>query len=75
MIIQTQNDDHKLLFIDSNNKRSNFNPFRKALNFISAIYNEEISLKETEICQTKIEKKQKICNLTINQKIKKKKKK
>ena len=57
IIIQTQNDDVKLLFIGSNNKRSNFNTFRKALNFISAIYNEEISLKETEISQTKIEKK------------------
>ena len=39
-------DDGKLLFIGSNNKSFNFNIFNKSLNFISAIYNGKISLKE-----------------------------
>ena len=38
-------------------KKINFNTFRMPLNFVSAIYNGEISLKETEISQRKIEKK------------------
>ena len=33
----------KLLFIGSNKEKFNFNTFRKPLNFISAIYNGEIS--------------------------------
>ena len=36
-------DDGKLLFICSNKEKFNFNTFRKPLNFISAIYNGEIS--------------------------------
>ena len=50
-------DDDKLLFIDSNNERFNFNTFRKPLNFILTIYNEEVSLKEVESSQKNLEKK------------------
>ena len=49
--------DGKLLFIGINKEKCNFNTFRKPLNFISAIYNGKISLKEAEIAQRKIEKK------------------
>ena len=41
-------DDGKLLFIQSNKEKFNFNTFNKPLNFISAIYNGEISLIEAE---------------------------
>ena len=44
-------------FIGSNKKKSIFNIFRKPLNFILAIYNGEISLKEAEFSQKKVEKK------------------
>ena len=44
-------DDSKLLFIGSNKEKFNFNTFRKPLNFISAVYNGEISLKEAEFSQ------------------------
>ena len=47
--------DGKLLFICSNKERFNFNTF-KPLNFISAIYNGKISLKEAEISQRKLHK-------------------
>ena len=47
------NDDGKLLFIDSNKEKFNFNTFIKPLKFISAIYNGEISVKETQIKQKK----------------------
>ena len=50
-------DDDKLLFIGSNKERFNFNTFNKPLNFISAIYKGEISLKEAELKQKNIEKK------------------
>ena len=50
-------DDGKLLFIGSNKEKFNFTTFRKPLNFISAIYNEEISLKEAEFFQKNLEKK------------------
>ena len=50
-------DDGKLLFIGSNKEKFNFNTFNKPLNFISAIYNGEISLKEAEFFQKKLEKK------------------
>ena len=50
-------DDGKLLFIGSNKKKFNFETFKKPLNFLSAIYNREISLKEAEFSQKKIEKK------------------
>ena len=41
-------DDDKLLFTGSNKEKFNFNTFKKPLNFISAIYNGKISLKEAE---------------------------
>ena len=59
-------DDGKLLFIGSNKEKFNFNTFIKPLIFISAIYKGEISVKEAEFNQR---------NLTIKQKMKKKKKK
>ena len=50
--------DHgKLLFIGSSKERFNFNTFNKPLIFISAIYNDEISLKEAEIKQRDLDKK------------------
>ena len=48
--------DGKLLFIGSNKETFNFNTFRKPLNFISAIYNGEITLKKAEIKQREIKK-------------------
>ena len=68
-------DNGKLLFIGSNKENFNFNTFRKPLNFISAIYNSEISLDKAEFKQRDLEKKQRSYNLTMNKKIKKKKKK
>ena len=50
-------DDGKLLFIGSNKEKFNFNTFNKPLNFLLAIYNGEISLKETEFSQKKKKKK------------------
>ena len=50
-------DDGKLLFIGNNKEKFNFNIFRMPLNFLSAIYNGEISLKEAEIKQRNLEKK------------------
>ena len=50
-------DDGKLLFIGNNKEKFNFNIFRMPLNFLSAIYNGEISLKEAEIKQRDLEKK------------------
>ena len=50
-------DDGKLLFIGSNKENFNLNVFKKPLNFISAIYNGEISLKEAEFKQRDLEKK------------------
>ena len=47
----------QLLFIGSNKEKFNFNTFNKPLNFISAIYNGEISLKEAEFKQKKYRKK------------------
>ena len=44
-------DVYKLLVIGSNNKKFNFNIFRKALSFLSAIYHDEISLKEAKFSQ------------------------
>ena len=57
--IEDANDDidnSKLLFIGSNKERFNLNTFNKPLNFISAIYNGEISLKEAEIKLRDLEK-------------------
>ena len=47
----------KCLFIGGNKEKFNFNTFRKPLNFISAIFNGEISLKEAEFSQKNLEKK------------------
>ena len=58
--IKDANDDinvHMLVFIGSNKEKFNFNTFRNQLNFLLAIYNGEISLKEAEIFQRKIETK------------------
>ena len=48
-------DDGKLI-IGSNKEKFNFSTFNKPLNFISAIYNGEISLKEAEIKQRDLDK-------------------
>ena len=50
-------DDDKLLFIGSNKEIFDFYTFRKSLNFISAIYNGEISLREAKLFQKKLESK------------------
>ena len=50
-------DNGKLFFIGSNKEKRNFNTFNKPLDFISAIYNGEISLKEAEFKQRDLEKK------------------
>ena len=50
-------DINKLVFVGSNKKKFNFNTFRMPLNFLSVIYNGEISLKEAEIPQRNLEKK------------------
>ena len=68
-------DDGKHLFICGNKEKFNFNTFRKPLNFTSAIYNGEISLKEAGFFQKNSEKKIEDLNLTINQKMKQKKNK
>ena len=65
----------KFIFIDSNQEKLNFNAFKMPLNFISDIYNGKILLKEAEFKQNKFRKKKNISSLTINQKMKKKKKK
>ena len=48
---------YELVFIGSNKKKSIFNTFKMPLDFLSAIYNGEISLKEAEIQQRDLEKK------------------
>ena len=48
-------DIYKLGFTD--NKKFNFNTLRMPLNFLSAIYNGKVSLKEAEISQKNLEKK------------------
>ena len=53
-------DDGKLFSTGINKERFNFNTFNKPLNFISAIYNGEISLKEAELKQRDLEKKNRI---------------
>ena len=49
-------DDGKLLFICSNKERFKFNTFNKPLNFIPAICNGKISLKQEDISQRKLHK-------------------
>ena len=48
-------DIYKLGFTD--NKKFNFNTLRMPLNFLSAVYNGKVSLKEAEISQKNLEKK------------------
>ena len=50
-------DKYKLAFIGSNREKFNFNIFRMPISFLSAFHNGEISLKEAEISQRKLEKK------------------
>ena len=50
-------DVYKLVFIGSNKEKFNFNIFRKPFNFLSAIYNGEITLKRAEILQRDLDKK------------------
>ena len=50
-------DIYKLVFIGSNQKKFNFNTFKMLLKFLSAIYIDEISFKEGDISERKIEKK------------------
>ena len=50
-------DNGKVLFIGSNKEKFNFNSFMKPLNFISAIYDGNISLKEAENFKKNLEKK------------------
>ena len=74
--IEDANDDTnegKFLFIGSNEKKINFNTFEKPLNFLSAIYNGEISLREAEFSKKKLGKK--IVELKLNYKPKNKKEK
>ena len=66
-------DDGKLLFIGSNKEKFNFNTFNKPLNFISAIYNGEISLKEAEFKQRNLEKKMEELNFNYKPKNEKEK--
>ena len=49
-------DDYNLLFIGSNREKFNFNIFRKPLDFLPAIYDGKMSLKEAEIKQRNVEK-------------------
>ena len=49
-------DIYKLAFIGCNKKKFNWNTFRIPLNFLSAIYNGEMSLKEAENSQRNLEK-------------------
>ena len=42
-------DKRKLIFTGSNREKFNFNIFRRPVDFLSAIYNGEISLKEAQI--------------------------
>ena len=50
-------DINKIPFVGSDRETFNFNTFRMPLNFLSAIYNGEISLKEAEFTQRGLEKK------------------
>ena len=47
-------DDGKLLFIGNNKEKFNFNTIKKLLNFLVAIYNGQISLKEAEFKKKKL---------------------
>ena len=61
--IEEVNDDidiYNLAFIGSNQEKFNFNTFRILLDFLSAICNGAISLREAEFKQRDLEKKQRI---------------
>ena len=69
--IEERNDDidiYKLVFISSSKETFNFNKFRMLLNFLSAIYNGEISSKKQNLSKEKQKKKKKSYNLGMNQK-------
>ena len=68
------NDDGKLLFIGNKKDKFNFNTFKKPLNFLSALYNGEISFKKAEINQRNLEKKIEELKCNFNQKNEKEKK-
>ena len=54
--IEETNDEidiYKLVFIGSNKETFNFNKFRMLLNFLSAIYNGEISSKKQNLSKEK----------------------
>ena len=75
--MEDANDDiniYKLAFIGSNQKNFNFNTFRVPLDFISVIYNGEISLKETKCFQKNWEDKIKELRFNYPSKDKKEKK-
>ena len=58
--IEEVNDDidiYNLAFIGSNQEKFNFNTFRMLLDFLSAISNGAISLREAEFKQRDLEKK------------------
>ena len=59
-------DIYKFVFIGSNKEKFNFNTFKMPLNFLSAICNGEISLKEAKISQ-KNEKERKEINRVMMQ--------
>ena len=74
--IEDANDDidyGKFLFTGSNKEKFDFNIFRMTLNFISDIYNGNVSLKEAEFFQKNLEKK--IEDLKFNYKPKNEKEK
>ena len=50
-------DINKLAFICSDKEKFNFNTFNMPLHFLSDIYNGKISLKEAELKQRNLEKK------------------
>ena len=57
--IEEENDDidiYKLDFVGSDREKFNFNTFKMPLNFLSAIYNGKISLKEAKFKQRDLEK-------------------
>ena len=49
-------DVYKLVFIGSNREKFNFNICRKPLNFLSAIYDGEITFKKAQILQRDLDK-------------------
>ena len=74
--IEDGNDDidiNKLAFIGSNQEEFNFNTYKVPLNFLSTIYNGEISLKEAEFKQRDFFKKINDLEFSYKSKIEKKK--